>query len=724
VLPRIHPRILRSATILTTTLLSATIVATIFAMTSANIAQGQIKGMPGACKTAGSPCVSTYHNDNARDGVEPNETVLTPSNVTPKNFGLLATATVDGLIYAQPLYLSAVALNTPNCPASGGPYNLVLVATQNNSVYAFTYTDTAGSFKFTQCWSLSLNGSNQFGSEYAIPFNVLPQYLTFPCNNIIPQSGITSTPVIDTSVTPPIMYVVSAHQVPNGNNTYLYPYRIHAILLNTGAEATGSPYDMSSLLPSPLTAATENQRPGLAMFKSTIGVANIYIGFGSYCDISPYSGYLAGLSFSYKTQTFAPIATSNSVFDTEEGQTNQDGGIWMGGAAPAVDSAGNVYVSVANGTWNGNSTRASVFGESVVKIASSTTTGLTAVDYYTPNDYAGLNDGGVKVCSAYGPNTCPAGYSFSLGSGGGAGDLDLGSGGVTLVSPIGVPNVCGSGQALVAGGKEGVIYDMCASLETDNTLQTAMGGWDGCGYACNGIQPSNEADTACTQAPTPGNGAIAQCFQGVNAGENLGTILDSPGIHGTEAFWAGSGLNYLYVGGAGTTNSPTALVAYQMTASGLFNTAGVTETTPKTYPWPGTVPVVSWNGSASSTGIVWALNVGAFGQWSPNKKQVFESNPAKPAILTAYQAVPQAVNGVTGLKALWESSTSTKNYGPGAVKFTVPTVANGFVFVPGGVSGYAPGLPGGPNVNCTASFLATSTTPTCQGMLSVYGQIK
>jgi len=722
VVPRNEPQTLRLAVILSLVILSTTI----FVTTSATMAQAQIKGTPGACKTAGSACVSTYHYDNARDGVNPNETTLTPSNVTTANFGLLSggTVTVDGLIYAQPLYLSGVALNTPTCPSPAGPYNLVVVATENNTVYGFTYTYTAGTFKFVQCWSLSLNGSNQFGSEYAIPFTALPTYETFPCNNIVPQSGITSTPVIDTSITPPVMYVVSAHHVPNGNNTYLYPYRIHAILLNTGSEATGSPYDMSAALPSPLTAATENQRPGLAMFKSELGAANIYVGFGSYCDISPYSGYVAGLTFSYKTQSFAPIASSNWVFDTEDGQTNENGGIWMGGAAPAVDSAGNVYLSVGNGNWNGNATRATAFGQSVIKIASSATTGLAVVDYYTPNDYVGLNDGGVKVCTAYGPNSCPTGYSFSLGTGGGAGDLDLGAGGVTLISPFGVTDPCGSNQEVVAGGKEGVIYAVCASAETDNTLQTLMGGWDGCGYACNGFQPSNEANTACTESSTPGNGSIAQCFQGVNAGQNLGTILDSPGIRGTEAFWAGSGLNYLYVGGAGTNNSPTEMVAYQMTASGLFNTKGVSETTPKDYPYPGTVPVVSWNGSASSTGIVWTLDVGTFGQWSVNKQKVFQSSPAKPAILTAYEAVPQTVKGVTTLKELWESSGSTSNYGPGAVKFTVPTVANGFVFVGGGVSGYAPGLPGGPSVNCTASFLVTSSTPACQGMLSVYGELQ
>ena len=105
-------------------------------------AQRPITGTPGACKQAGSPCVSTYHNDNARDGVNGNETVLTPSIVNASKFGLLpgGTVTVDALIYAQPLYLSGVTVNTASCPTAGGPYNLVLVATENNSIYAFTYT--------------------------------------------------------------------------------------------------------------------------------------------------------------------------------------------------------------------------------------------------------------------------------------------------------------------------------------------------------------------------------------------------------------------------------------------------------------------------------------------------------------------------------------------------------------------------------------------------------
>jgi hypothetical protein len=710
---------------LTTALMTFMIVTFVLAGATA-WAQKPIVGTTGACKTAGSPCVPTYHNDNARDGVNPNETVLTPSTLTSGDFGLLSggTVTVDGLIYAQPLYLSAVAVSTPSCPASSGPYNLVLVATENNTVYAYTYSYTlGGSFVFTQCWSLGLNATNQFGSETAIPFTANPLYKGFACSNNVPQTGIMSTPVVDTSVTPPVMYVVSAHQTPNGNGTYLYKYKIHALLLNSGLEATGSPYDMSAAFPAGINAANENQRPGLAMAKGSAGVADIFVSFGSYCDLEPYSGYVAAMSFAYKTQTFAPISSSNWVFDTEGGQTDQAGGIWMGGAAPAVDAGGNVYISVGNGTWDGDAVRASLFGESVVKIASNPTFGVTPVDYYTPNDYNALNNGLDTVCSTYGPNSCPPGFTFNLGMGAGVGDLDLGSAGVTLISPVGVTNACGSNQELVAGGKEGIIYAMCASTQTGSTPQTLMGGWDGCGYECLGLQPSNEANTACTQSSTPGQGAIAQCFQGVNAGENQGTILVSPGIHGETAFWPGSSLNYLYVAGAGTNSSPTPMIAYQMQSTGLFNTTGIPETVPTTYSWPGTVPAISWNGTSSSTGILWTIIASGYGKWSVNSQHVFFATAATPAILTAYQALPQTVKGSTILKELWHSSTLVSNYGPGAVKFVAPTIANGFVFVAGGAPGYAPGMPGAMNVTCTATFLATSTTPACQGMLSVYGKL-
>jgi len=133
------------------------------------------------------------------------------------------------LIYAQPLYLSGVAMGA-NC---SGTQNIVLVATENNSVYAFTWTytlSTAGyTFSLTQCWMLNLNQAG----EFAIPFTALPvNHSGAPCNNLTPQSGITGTPVIDTSVTPPVM--LCGKRTPNGKHDL--HLRLHAININSGTD--------------------------------------------------------------------------------------------------------------------------------------------------------------------------------------------------------------------------------------------------------------------------------------------------------------------------------------------------------------------------------------------------------------------------------------------------------------------------------------------------------
>src|ERR1700722_20374686 len=74
--------------------------------------------------------VLTWHNDNAHTGQNLQETILTPTNVGPKTFGKLFSYPVDGVLFAQPLYVSGVTVN-------GATHNVVYVATENDSVYAF-----------------------------------------------------------------------------------------------------------------------------------------------------------------------------------------------------------------------------------------------------------------------------------------------------------------------------------------------------------------------------------------------------------------------------------------------------------------------------------------------------------------------------------------------------------------------------------------------------------
>ncbi|MBS1865618.1 MAG: Ig-like domain-containing protein [Acidobacteria bacterium] len=336
--------------------------------------------------------VYTYHNDISRSGINAQEYALTASTVTSATFGKLFSCPVDAVVYAQPLWVA-------NVNFSGVKHNVLIVATQHDTIYAFD----ADASSCTALWSKSLlnTGETWVGGDSDLG-----------CSDIEPDVGIVGTPVID-SVTNTI-YVASKSRI-TANGTIVA--RIHALDLITSAEKFSGPTVISGSIGSAsFDAKRNNQRPGLAL----VG-GKVYVGFGSHCDLSSYRGWLLGY-------TAADLTVAPSVYTTApHATTGVESGIWMSGGAPSVDASNNLYVTTGNGTFDANSASApnDDFGDSILKL--STTSGISVTDSFTPSDYLNRQSS----------------------------DQDVGAGGVTIMpdQPSGpVPHL------LVTGGKGGIMF--------------------------------------------------------------------------------------------------------------------------------------------------------------------------------------------------------------------------------------------------------------------------
>ncbi|HMD60680.1 MAG TPA: hypothetical protein VKG78_04590, partial [Opitutaceae bacterium] len=153
--------------------------------------------------------VLTYHNDNARSGVDSSETILMPTDVNSSTFGKVGFDAVDGKVDAQPLYVAGVSI------PGKGTQNVLYVATENDSVYAFD-ADTGA-----KLWQVSMLGPGEVPSD---PVHG---------NQVTPEIGITATPVID--LNSDTMYVVAMSKLESGSST-TYIQRIHALDITSGAD--------------------------------------------------------------------------------------------------------------------------------------------------------------------------------------------------------------------------------------------------------------------------------------------------------------------------------------------------------------------------------------------------------------------------------------------------------------------------------------------------------
>jgi len=337
-------------------------------------AQASISGLArgsglGSASTRG-PVVLTYHNDNARTGLNPTETTLTPANVNASSFGKLYSYPVDGYVYAQPLYVPQVAVS------GSGMHNLVLVATQHDSVYAFDL-DSAS---LDPLWRVNFTNPGA-GITTVSSADV-------GADDIVPEIGITSTPVIDIGSN--TVYVVAATK-ENG----AFYHRLHALDLASGAEKFAGPQVISASVPGNAPDSSDGvvsfqsryqlQRAGLLLSQG-----RVYVAFGSNADSGSYHGWLLAFEGTTLRQVGAWLSTPNGY----------QGGIWMSGCGPAADNAGSLYVSTANGLFDGADEMAERdYGNSIARLLHGPG-GLAVGDFFTPYDQAVMARDDVDLGSA------------------------------------------------------------------------------------------------------------------------------------------------------------------------------------------------------------------------------------------------------------------------------------------------------------------------------------
>jgi hypothetical protein len=502
-----------------------------------------------AINPGGFTGVFTQHNDIGRTGQNLNETFLTPAKVSsalnPGGFGKKFSQAVDGFIYAQPLYVPQVTI-------SGTKHNVVYVATENDSVYAFDADASMGAL-----WHANLVDAAHGAGTGAAPVssgNGGP--VDIGCGDLVPQLGITSTPVIDPSTG--TMYVEA-----KSKEAGIFVHRLHAIDITTGNEKAPGPVEISA---NGFNALQHNGRPGLLLLNGIV-----YAAYASQCDGTPYHGWV----FAYDAATFSQKAVFN------ESPNGRMGGFWMSGAGIAADSNANIFIASGNGDF----TPPADLGDTILKLLYDGTE-LSVQDSFTPFDQSNL-DGG---------------------------DVDLGSGGVLLL-----PDQAGAHpHELVQAGKEGTIY----LVDRD---QMTAGNKHYCSSNCNGTD--------------------AQIVQEIQS--QIGGMWSMP------AYWK----NNVYFGG-----SRDSLQAFSITNGALGLTS--TSASGTLFGFPGTTPSVSANGG--SGGIVWAIYTTSYGP--P------DSVTPGPAVLHAYDATNLGIE-------LYNSSVVVADKAGNAVKFTVPTIANGKVYV-------------------------------------------
>jgi outer membrane protein assembly factor BamB len=297
---------------------------------------------------AAVPAWTTYRHDAARSGIDPDSS----APVTPAQ--AWQTPALDGEVYAQPLVYGAD----------------VYVATENDTVYALDAATGA------VAWSTHLAAPEPSSAA--------------PCGDISPSIGITSTPVIDPAANR--IYAVGAVSAAG-----VVSHELFALDLGSGQPVAGFPIAVDPTFPAGGMAVNQLQRAGLGLDQG-----RILVGFGGNDgDCQTYWGWLVSAP--------ADGAGALDVFQVDAG--HDEGAIWGAGNAPAIDSAGDVFLATGNGA--GNPGPDPEYGDSVVKLSAT----AASLDWWAPTNWQSLDSSDADLGSSM-PTLLPGGFVFESGKDG------------------------------------------------------------------------------------------------------------------------------------------------------------------------------------------------------------------------------------------------------------------------------------------------------------------
>lgn len=326
-------------------------------------------------------CVTTYHNQNTRKGVNYNEQVLTKTKIQG---GLTSfTDSVAGQVYAQPLFLPQIKI-----AVDGSLHNVVFVATETNDVYAWD-GDTA---QTTPYWHTNLMTPPGQATRYQVTAAMnRPPSNDIGCNNIQYSVGITGTPAItitsinsgSSEIDGATIFVVARSKNTNTVPAGTYYQTLYALDATSG-NVIGWADVAATLNGVTFDPLTQNQRPAL-LYQG----GRVYIAWASHCD----NGHQHAQSASWYGWLMSYQLSNGSFGSGPTGawlaSSHPEAGIWQSGSGPAGDGS-NVYFSTGNGStqaapYTTESPCTGCLGNSIVKLSGTPGSGTFRVlDSFTP----------------------------------------------------------------------------------------------------------------------------------------------------------------------------------------------------------------------------------------------------------------------------------------------------------------------------------------------------